>query len=186
MLEDAAREAESRIAAAQDEADATLSRTENEAAALLSHTQVEVEQMLAQGQSDAARTVDRARAEAERLVAADTIRLEAERQAKALTQHAESDASRVRAEADIYVDKRLANLETPCGRHWTRSVAVGGARTLRRRAQLREAVYDFTGPGRCRRTGRWAATHRTLWLIPLCGGAVPRRRCFMPTVRHKR
>ena len=32
VLEDAAREAESRIAAAQDEADATLSRTENEAA----------------------------------------------------------------------------------------------------------------------------------------------------------
>jgi cell division septum initiation protein DivIVA len=145
VLEDAAREAESRIAAAQDEADATLSRAENEAAALLSHTQVEVEQMLAQGQSDAARTVDRARAEAERLVAADTIRLEAERQAKALTQHAESDASRVRAEADIYVDKRLANLEDTLraaldqigrGRRRSNAAPQGSA--------AQEAVYDFT------------------------------------------
>jgi len=111
VLEDAAREAESRVAAAQDDADATLTRAENDAAALMSRAQADVDQVLAQAQSDAARTVDRARAEAERLVAADTIRLEAERQAKSLRQQADSDAARVRAEADIYVDKRLANLE---------------------------------------------------------------------------
>lgn len=111
VLEDAAREAQSRIASAQDEADAALSRAENEAAALISQAQADVDQMLAQGQSDAARTVDRARAEAERLVASDSVRLEAERQAKSLRQQADNDAARVRAEADIYVDKRLAGLE---------------------------------------------------------------------------
>jgi cell division septum initiation protein DivIVA len=145
VLEDAAREAESRVATAQDEADAILSRAENEAAALLSQTQVEVEQMQAQGQSDATRTVDRARAEAERLVASDTVRLEAERQAKALTQNAEADAARVRAEADIYVDKRLANLEETLraaldqiGRGRRRSNAATPA------VQPQDTIYDFT------------------------------------------
>lgn len=145
VLEDAAREAESRIAAAQDEADATLSRAENEAAALLSQAQADIDQMLAQGQSDAARTVDRARAEAERLVAADTVRLEAERQAKALRQQAEGDAGRIRAEADIYVDQRLANLEDTLraaldqiGRGRRRVNAAAPA------ADVRDPVYDFT------------------------------------------
>lgn len=143
VLEDAAREAESRIAAAQDEADATLSRAENEAAALMSQTQADIDQMLVQGQSDAARTVDRARAEAERLVAADSVRLEAERQAKSLQQQAQSDAARVRAEADIYVDKRLANLED------TLRAALDQIGRGRRRAnaaapvEVAEGVYDF-------------------------------------------
>ena len=145
VLEDASREAESRIAAAQDDSDTIVARAENEAAAMLSQTRAEVEQMLAQGQSDAARTVDRARAEAERLVAADTIRLEAERQAKGLRQQAESDASRVRAEADIYVDKRLANLEDTLraaldqiGRGRRRSNAGPAA------VEVQDGVYDFT------------------------------------------
>ncbi len=145
VLEDASREAESRIAAAQDDSDTIVARAENEAAAMLSQTRAEVEQMLAQGQSDAARTVDRARAEAERLVAADTIRLEAERQAKGLRQQAESDASRVRAEADIYVDKRLANLEDTLraaldqiGRGRRRSNAGAAA------VEVQDGVYDFT------------------------------------------
>lgn len=148
VLEDAAREAESRIAAAQDDADATLTRAENEAAALMSRAQADVDQVLAQAQSDAARTVDRARAEAERLVAADTIRLEAERQAKALRQQADSDAARVRAEADIYVDKRLANLED------TLRAALDQIGRGRRRSNAGSAsaapppegsgVYDFT------------------------------------------
>jgi len=145
VLEDATREAESRIASAQDEADGILSRAENEAAAILSSTKVDVEQLLAQGQSDAARTVDRARAEAERLVAADTVRLEAERQAKSLVDHAQSDAARVRAEADIYVDKRLAGLED------TLRAALDQIGRGRRRSNAaapvgppQEAVYDFT------------------------------------------
>ena len=145
VLEDASREAESRIAAAQDDSDTIVARAENEAAAMLSQTRAEVEQMLAQGQSDAARTVDLARAEAERLVAADTIRLEAERQAKGLRQQAESDASRVRAEADIYVDKRLANLEDTLraaldqiGRGRRRSNAGAAA------VEVQDGVYDFT------------------------------------------
>ncbi|MCU0278148.1 MAG: hypothetical protein MUF33_03250 [Candidatus Nanopelagicales bacterium] len=145
VLEDATREAESRIASAQDESDTIVARAENEAAAIMSQTRAEVEQMLAQGQSDAARTVDRARAEAERLVAADTIRLEAERQAKGLRQQAESDASRVRAEADIYVDKRLANLEDTLraaldqiGRGRRRSNTTAPA------VEVQDAVYDFT------------------------------------------
>lgn len=147
VLEDAAREAESRVATAQDEADATLSRAENEAAALLSQAQADVDQMLAQGQSDAARTVDRARAEAERLVAADTVRLEAERQAKALRTQADNDSARVRAEADIYVDKRLANLEDTLraaldqiGRGRRRANATGPAPAA---PDTREGVYDY-------------------------------------------
>ncbi len=148
VLEDAAREAGSRIAAAQDEADATLTRAENEAAALLSQAQADIDQRLAEGQSDAARTVDRARAEAERLVAADAIRLEAERQAKGVREQADNDAARVRAEADIYVDKRLANLED------TLRAALDQIGRGRRRASAgtapapasdaREGVYDFT------------------------------------------
>jgi F0F1-type ATP synthase membrane subunit b/b' len=145
VLEDATREAESRIASAADEADTIVARAQNEAAAIMSQARAEVEQMLAQGQSDAARTVDRARAEAERLVAADTIRLEAERQAKSLQQQAQSDASRVRAEADIYVDKRLANLEDTLraaldqiGRGRRRSNAAAPA------VEVQDAVYDFT------------------------------------------
>ena len=73
VLEDAAREAESRIAAAQDEADAILSRAENEAAALQSQAQADIEQHLAQGQADAARTVaDVAGAEGHRHECADS------------------------------------------------------------------------------------------------------------------
>ncbi|HQR78745.1 MAG TPA: hypothetical protein PLT68_00850 [Actinomycetota bacterium] len=147
VLEDAAREAESRLAAAQDQADAELSRAENEAAALLTQTQADVDQMLAQGQNDAARTVDRARAEAERLVSADTVRLEAERQAKALRQQAESDSARVRAEADIYVDKRLANLEDTLraaldqiGRGRRRATAAASAPAAE---VTGDGVYDF-------------------------------------------
>ncbi|MEZ5185649.1 MAG: hypothetical protein R2720_07885 [Candidatus Nanopelagicales bacterium] len=148
VLEDAAREAESRVAAAQDAADATLSRAENEAAAIAAQAQADVDQMLAQAQSDAARTVDRARAEAERLVAADTVRLEAERQAKSVREQAESDAARVRAEADIYVDKRLANLEDTLraaldqiGRGRRRSNASAPSAPA---ADVRDGVYDFT------------------------------------------
>lgn len=148
VLEDAAREAESRVAAAQDGADATLSRAENEAAALAAQAQADVDQMLAQAQSDAARTVDRARAEAERLVAADTVRLEAERQAKSMREQAESESGRVRAEADIYVDKRLANLEDTLraaldqiGRGRRRSNAASAGAPA---ADERGGVYDFT------------------------------------------
>ena len=78
-------------------------------------------------------------------MSADSVRLEAERQAKALGEQARADASRVRAEADIYVDKRLANLED------TLRAALDQVGRGRRRANAAApvgpvdgAVYDFT------------------------------------------
>lgn len=145
VLEDASREAESRLAAAREQAEQALAGAREEADALVASAKAEVERMLAEGRSDADRTVDRARAEAERLVAADSVRLEAERQAKALGEQARADASRVRAEADIYVDKRLANLED------TLRAALDQVGRGRRRANAAApvgpvdgAVYDFT------------------------------------------
>lgn len=145
VLEDASREAESRLAAAREQAEQALAGAREEADALVASAKAEVERMLAEGRSDADRTVDRARAEAERLVSADSVRLEAERQAKALGEQARADASRVRAEADIYVDKRLANLED------TLRAALDQVGRGRRRANAAApvgpvdgAVYDFT------------------------------------------
>ncbi len=122
VLEDAAREAESQVTSARDQADAILAAAQADAAALIAaaqadadglrdHAQREAQDTGARARGEAEQALERARLEAERMVAADTIRLEAERQARVISQHAEADASRVRAEADIYVDKRLAQLE---------------------------------------------------------------------------
>jgi cell division septum initiation protein DivIVA len=147
VLEDASREAESRVAAANEQAGQTVAGAREEADALVASAKAEVERMLAEGQSDAARTVDRARAEAERLVAADSVRLEAERQAKAVGEQSQADAARVRAEADIYVDKRLANLEDTLraaldqvGRGRRRASAAAPAAPAGR---VDGGVYDF-------------------------------------------
>lgn len=111
VLEDATREADAQIGAARDEAASIVDMARTEAAAITGQAQADAEQVRAQARADADQTIERARAEAERMVAADTVRLEAERQAGVLTQQAHADAGRVRAEADIYVDKRLAQLE---------------------------------------------------------------------------
>ena len=111
VLEDAQREAESQVTAAREEADALMARARSEATALVASAQAQADELRGQGRADAEQTIERARLEAERMVGADIVRVEAERQARVVTQHAEADASRVRAEADIYVDKRLAHLE---------------------------------------------------------------------------
>ena len=111
VLEDAAREAQARVTAATEESEGKVEAARQESDALLAAARADAEKVLADAQADAARTVERARAEADRLVGADSVRLEAERQAKSLAEEAHADAGRVRAEADIYVDKRLAYLE---------------------------------------------------------------------------
>jgi cell division septum initiation protein DivIVA len=145
VLEDAAREAQSRITAATEESEGTLEAARQESEALVAAARADAERVLADAQSDAARRVERARAEADRLVGADSVRLEAERQAKSLAQEAHADAARVRAEADIYVDKRLAYLED------TLRAALDQVGRGRRRASaasapvadVRAGVYDF-------------------------------------------
>lgn len=157
VLEDATREAESRLTAAQDEADAITARAHQEAASLVAQARADAEELVAQGRADADRTAERARAEAERMVAADTVRLEAERQAKAVRQHADADASRVRAEGDIYVDKRLAQFEDTLraaldqvGRGRRRANANAAApepvpaASVAPAADVRDGFYDFT------------------------------------------
>ena len=148
VLEDAAREAESRVATAQDSADALLAQAQDDAVSMRSAAQAEAEGIVAQGRDEAAVIVDRARAEAERLVAADTVRLEAERQGQGLIQQAQADSARVRAEADIYVDQRLGQFEESL-----RSALDQVARGRRRAsaaapqaavADVRDEVYDFT------------------------------------------
>lgn len=111
VLEDAAREAQSQVSSARDESDRIIAAAQHEAAAISAAAQADADGVRDQARSEAEQTIERARLEAERMVAGDTIRLEAERQARVISQHAEADASRVRAEADIYVDKRLAQLE---------------------------------------------------------------------------
>lgn len=111
VLEDAAREAQAQVGAARDEAGSIIEMARTDAAAFAAQAQSDAEQVRAQARADADQTIERARLEAERMVASDTVRLEAERQAGVLAQQANADASRVRAEADIYVDKRLAQLE---------------------------------------------------------------------------
>lgn len=166
VLEDAAREAESRVAAARDEADALVSQAQDEALSTRSAGQAQAESFVAQGREEAQAIVGRAQAEAERLVAADTVRLEAERQAQGLIQQAQADSARVRAEADIYVDKRLAQLEESL-RAALDQVSRGRRRANAGAAQttvtdVRDQVYDFTADpmvdsdlgGRQRRSGR--------------------------------
>lgn len=111
VLEDASREAESQIVSARDEAGALISQAQQEASAIRAAAEADADVARSQGRAEAEQAIERARLEAERMVAGDTIRLEAERQARVISQHADADASRVRAEADIYVDKRLAQLE---------------------------------------------------------------------------
>ena len=158
VLEDAAREAESRIAAAQDEADAILSRAENEVAALQSQAQADIEQHLAQGQADAARTVDRARAEAERLVAADTIRLEAERRRRPCASRLRTMRPGCGPRPTSTSTSAWPISRTPCGPPWTRSGGDGGGQCRHPQAPASDSgVYDFTPGSRRRwRSGRWA------------------------------
>lgn len=146
VLEDATREAEAQVTAAREQADAIIDSARADAAALAAQAQTDAEQVRAQARMDAEQTIERARAEAERMVAADTIRLEAERQAALLSQQAQADASRVRAEADIYVDKRLAQLEDTLraaldqvgrGRRRTSAAAASPA------VDLTDGIYDF-------------------------------------------
>lgn len=111
VLEDASREAESTLAAAREEVDALLARANDEAVVARSAAQAQAEEIVEQARREAQTTVERGRAEAERLVAADSVRLEAERVAKVLTEQSQAEGARIRAEADIYVDKRLAQLE---------------------------------------------------------------------------
>lgn len=154
VLEDARREAEANIAGAQDQADAIIARAQDDAAGLHSQVQGECDALQAAAQADAARIVERARAEAERLVASDSIRLEAERNARVLREQAESEGSRVRAEADIYVDKRLAALEDTLrsaldqigrGRRRASAAAPSPAAVNAQSTGSREtAIYDFT------------------------------------------
>lgn len=147
VLEDAAREAEASVATAREEADAIVTQAQDEASSLRAAGHAEAESIVGQGRDEAATIVDRARIEAERMVAGDTIRLEAERQARALREQAEGDSARVRAEADIYVDKRLAQLEETLraaldqiGRGRRRASANAAQHQV---ADVRDGVYDF-------------------------------------------
>jgi cell division septum initiation protein DivIVA len=147
VLEDATREAEAQLTAAREQADALVDEARDEAGAIVARAQADAEQVRVDGREEADRTIERARSEAERMVAADTVRLESERQAGLLTQQAQADAARVRAEADIYVDKRLAQLED------TLRAALDQVNRGRRRASaaapvghvdVADGVYDFT------------------------------------------
>lgn len=149
VLEDAGREAESQVSAAREQAEVIVGEARAESAAILAQARGDAEQLRSDGREEAERAVQRARAEAERMVSADTIRLEAERQAGVLTQHAQSDAARVRAEADIYVDKRLAQLEDTLrsaldqvgrGRLRASAAAPGPAPA----AGIGDGIYDVT------------------------------------------
>jgi cell division septum initiation protein DivIVA len=149
VLEDAAREADAQVTAAREQAESALAGAQDEAGAIIAQAQADAEQVRAEGREQAERTVERARAEAERMVAADTVRLEAERQAALLTQHAQADAARVGAEADIYVDKRLAQLEDTLraaldqvARGRRRASAAAPAPTSQ--VDVTDGVYDFT------------------------------------------
>lgn len=150
VLEDAAREAESTVTGARSEADALLAQAQDEATMRLNSAQADVERMLAGGREEAATIVDRARAEAERMVSADSIRLEAERQARTLREQAEAESARIRAEADIYVDKRLAQLEETLraaldqvGRGRRRSNAGAAQPAPAPVTDVRDGFYDF-------------------------------------------
>lgn len=155
VLEDASREAESILSTAQEQADALLAQARDEAAVERSTAQAEAQEIVDQARRDAQTTVDRGRAEAERLVAADTVRLEAERVAKVLTEQSQAEGQRIKAEADIYVDKRLAQLEDTLraaldqvgrGRRRT-SAAASAARPSGGSpapAAGQDGIYDFT------------------------------------------
>lgn len=150
VLEDAAREAESTITSARDESDALLAQAQDEATMRINSAQADVDRMLAGGREEAATIVDRARAEAERMVATDSVRLEAERQARALRDQAEAESARVRAEADIYVDKRLAQLEETLraaldqvGRGRRRASAAAPQPAPVPVTDVRDGFYDF-------------------------------------------
>lgn len=136
VLEDAAREADSQLTQARDEAGAIVAVAQQEASAILAAAAADADRERGQGRADAENSIERARQEAERMVAGDTVRLEAERQARVITQHADADAQRVRAEADIYVDKRLAQLED------TLRAALDQVGRGRRRANAAAAATD--------------------------------------------
>lgn len=143
VLEDARREAEARIAAAQDNVDVMLSRAENEVATLNAQTQSDAERELAMAREESERIIAHAQDEAARLVAAETVSQEAQVQAAAVRAEADADSGRVRAEADIYVDRRLAALED------TLRSALDQISRGRRRANAAvgnpagEEIYDF-------------------------------------------
>lgn len=150
VLEDAAREAQAQVESARDEAQSIVDMARTEAAAFAAQAQADAEQVRLQARADADQTIERARLEAERMVAADTVRLEAERQASVLTQQAAADAGRVRAEADIYVDKRLAQLEDTLraaldqvGRGRRRASAAAPA-AAPANVDVTDGIYDFT------------------------------------------
>jgi vacuolar-type H+-ATPase subunit H len=148
VLEDAAREADSQVGAAREEAEAIVGEARAEADVIIARAQAEGEQARADARHEADRLLERAAAEAERLVAADTVRLEAERQAQALRQQAQAESARVGADADIYVDKRLAQLEDTL-RAALDQIArgrrrAGAAAATAGQVDLTDGVYDFT------------------------------------------